>query len=146
MTDALPGPSNRGPGSGPAEHPSLRGPLLRFRVMAYVTGVLLIVLVFVAMPLKYLAGNPAPVAIVGVLHGWLYMLYLVTAFQITFRLRWPPQRMLLVLLAGTIPFASFVAERRVTSAAIRPSQGPASAGPTDGGEGQRPSATDPARR
>lgn len=90
------------------------GALLRFRVMAYVTGVLLVVLVFVAMPLKYIGDDDRLVAIVGVAHGWMYMLYLVAAFMLAFQLRWSLGRTILLLLAGTIPFASFVAERRVT--------------------------------
>ncbi len=90
------------------------GALLRFRVMAYVTGVLLVVLVFVAMPLKYIGNDDRLVAVVGVAHGWLYMLYLIAAFMLAFQLRWSLGRTLLLLLAGTIPFASFVAERKVT--------------------------------
>jgi integral membrane protein len=78
--------------------------LTRYRVMAWVTGVLLLVLVFVAMPLKY---------IVGVAHGWLYMVYLVAAFWLAYQRRWSHKKTILVLLAGTVPFMSFVAERRV---------------------------------
>ncbi len=88
--------------------------LTRFRVMAWVVGVLLLVLVFVAMPLKYFADQPGLVAIVGPMHGFLYMVYLVTAFDLAVRARWPFVRTLLVLLAGTIPLMSFVAERKVT--------------------------------
>jgi integral membrane protein len=88
--------------------------LTRYRVMAYVTGVLLLVLVFVAMPLKYFGDNDTPVAIVGVAHGWLYMVYLVTAFWLAYQRRWSATKTILVLLAGTVPFMSFVAERRVT--------------------------------
>jgi integral membrane protein len=88
--------------------------LTRFRVMAWVVGVLLLVLVFVAMPLKYFADQPSLVAIVGPMHGFLYMVYLVTAFDLAVRARWPFVRTLLVLLAGTIPAMSFVAERKVT--------------------------------
>jgi len=86
--------------------------LTRFRVMAYVVGVLLLVLVFVAMPLKYFADQPTMVAIVGPLHGFLYMVYLVTAFDLAVRAKWPFLRTLLVLLAGTVPVMSFVAERK----------------------------------
>ncbi|MGZ4593672.1 MAG: DUF3817 domain-containing protein [Actinomycetes bacterium] len=87
--------------------------LTRYRVMAWVTGVLLLVLVFVAMPLKYIGNNGTLVSIVGVAHGWLYMVYLVTAFWLAYRRRWAPVKTILVLLAGTVPFMSFVAERRV---------------------------------
>jgi integral membrane protein len=88
--------------------------LTRYRVMAYVVGVLLLVLVFVAMPLKYFADQPTLVAIVGPLHGFLYMVYLVTAFDLSVRAKWPFVRTLLILLAGTVPVMSFVAERKVT--------------------------------
>ena len=88
--------------------------LTRFRVMAYVVGVLLLVLVFVAMPLKYFADRPTMVAIVGPMHGFLYMVYLVTAFDLAVRAKWAFKRTLLILLAGTVPGMSFVAERKVT--------------------------------
>jgi integral membrane protein len=92
----------------------VNGALTRFRVMAYVTGVLLLVLVLVAMPLKYIWGQGTAVALVGPAHGFLYMVYLVTAFDLAVRARWTFQRTLLMLLAGTIPALSFVAERKAT--------------------------------
>jgi integral membrane protein len=95
------------------------GALLRYRVMAWVTGVLLLVLVFVAMPLKYIGDDDRLVRIVGVTHGWMYMVYIVTALILAYQARWRPGRTLLVLLAGTVPFASFVAERKVVAAARR---------------------------
>jgi integral membrane protein len=88
--------------------------LTRYRVMAYVVGVLLLVLVGVAMPLKYLADQPGMVAVVGPLHGLCYMVYLVVAFDLAVRARWGFLRTAGVLLAGTIPVMSFVAERKVT--------------------------------
>jgi integral membrane protein len=90
-----------------------RGTLLRYRVMAYVTGVLLLLLVFVAIPVQIWGDDDTLVAILGTAHGYLYMLYLVTAFLLAYRLRWSLGRTLLLLLAGTVPFMSFVAERRV---------------------------------
>lgn len=91
-----------------------QGALTRYRVMAYLTGVLLLVLVLVAMPAKYLGGNPTPVRIVGPVHGWLYFLYLLSALDLAHRRKWRPVQTLLVLVAGTIPLASFFAERAVT--------------------------------
>lgn len=89
------------------------GDLLRYRVMAYVTGVLLLVLVLVAMPMKYVGDDGTLVSIVGIAHGWLYMLYVVSAGVLAYKARWSLLKSLLVVLAGTVPFASFVAERRV---------------------------------
>ena len=88
--------------------------LTRYRVLAYVVGVLLLVLVLVAMPLKYFADRPTMVAIVGPLHGFLYMVYLVVAFDLAVRARWPLRRTVPLLLAGTVPGMSFVAERKAT--------------------------------
>jgi integral membrane protein len=88
--------------------------LIAYRVMAYVTGTGLIVLTCVAMPIDFFAGNHRPVAIVGALHGFLYMIYVVCTLVLAERCRWRPVQAVLVALAGTIPFASFYAERKVT--------------------------------
>jgi integral membrane protein len=82
-------------------------------VIAYVVGVVLVLLVLVGMPLKYGWDQPAVVQTIGPAHGFLYMIYLVAAFDLSRRARWPLGRMLLVMLAGTIPFVSFYAERVV---------------------------------
>lgn len=88
--------------------------LVRYRVMAYVTATLLIVLVFVGLPLQLAAGRPEVVNVVGTMHGFLYLIYLFVAFELTRKLRLPLGRMLLVLLAGTVPFCAIVAERKLT--------------------------------
>jgi integral membrane protein len=93
----------------------MSGALLRYRVLAYVVGVFLLVLVFVAVPLKYLADSPTLSAIVGPLHGFLYMVYLVVAFDLAVRSKWSFRRTILILLAGTVPVMSFVAERKVAT-------------------------------
>jgi len=94
-------------------YPDLGGPLTRYRVIAYVVGVFLLVLVCVAMPMKYAGSDPRLVALVGPLHGFLYMVYLVLSAHLALRARWSVKGTVLVLLAGTVPFVSFVAERVV---------------------------------
>ena len=96
------------------EVPGIRGALVRYRVMAYVVGILLVVLVVVGMPLKYFGGSDAVVVATGVPHGWLYMVLLITAYDLGRRVRWPWLRLLLIALAGTVPFLSFVAEHYPT--------------------------------
>jgi integral membrane protein len=93
---------------------SIETALRNYRVIAWVTGVGLLVLVLVAMPLKYFFGQPQLVALVGMTHGFLYMIYIVCTLLLAERCRWKPLDALLILVAGTVPFASFVAERRVT--------------------------------
>jgi integral membrane protein len=92
----------------------VQGALTRYRIIAWVVGVVLLVLVLVGMPLKYIGGQDAVVAIVGPIHGFLFMVYVVLTFDLARRARWPFGRMLLVMLAGTIPFLSFWAERKVS--------------------------------
>ncbi|OLT18991.1 hypothetical protein BJF78_36425 [Pseudonocardia sp. CNS-139] len=88
--------------------------LRNYRISAWVTGIGLLVLVFIAMPLKYFFGQPELTSVVGVTHGFLYMIYIVCTLLLAERCRWRPLDALLILVAGTVPVASFVAERRVT--------------------------------
>jgi integral membrane protein len=94
--------------------PSVNSALTRYRVMAYVVGVFLLLLVLVAMPLKYLADNEGPISIIGPVHGFLYMVYLLASLDLAVKSRWPILRTLGVLIAGTVPFLSFVFERKIT--------------------------------
>jgi integral membrane protein len=95
---------------------SLRGPLLRYRVMAYTTGVALLGLT-TAFILKYAAGSPGMMSWMGVTHGVLYMVYLAVAVDLALRARWSIRGTLLVLVAGMVPFLSFVTERVVSQRA-----------------------------
>jgi len=88
--------------------------LQRYRVMANVVGVLLIALVIVAVPLRYLGGIPEPARILGITHGWLYFLFFLTAIDLALRAKWSVKGTVLTILAGTVPFVSFAAERRTT--------------------------------
>ena len=94
--------------------PAVRSALLRYRVMAWIVGILLVVLVCVGVPLKYLGHNDTVVMWTGVPHGWLYMLLLITAYDLGRRVNWPWLRLILIALAGTVPLLSFVAERYAT--------------------------------
>ena len=88
--------------------------LTRYRVMAWIVGVLLVALFLVAVPLKYLAEIDGPVTVIGTAHGWLYAIFFVTAVDLAVRARWTLRGTLLTLIAGTVPVLSFVAERVAT--------------------------------
>ena len=92
----------------------MRNALLRYRIMAYTVGCLLVVLMCVGLPLKYIWGNDTVVYWTAVPHGWLYMILLITAIDLGRRAHWSWTRLLLIALAGTVPFLSFVAERSAT--------------------------------
>lgn len=112
--------------------------LLRYRVMATVVGVLLVVLILVGVPLANFDGSPmwhvfpatpdiwpvgsaphelgeAITTYLGVAHGWLYMVFLVTAFLLSRKAGWDLGFTIVILVCGTIPLLSFWAERRATA-------------------------------
>lgn len=96
--------------------------LTRYRVMATIVGVLLIVLILVGVPLKYLLDDGSGAqqlgewitSYLGVAHGWLYMIFLVTAFLLARQERWELGFTIVTLICGTIPVLSFWAEHRAT--------------------------------
>lgn len=99
-----------------------RGSLQRYRVLAWITGVMLLVLC-VEMVLKYVLqlpgfnveGDPRNEAarIIAMVHGWVYVVYLVTVFDLWSTLRWRLGRLAAMAAAGVVPVMSFVLERRV---------------------------------
>jgi len=89
------------------------GLLNTYRALAYATGVMLLLLVAVAMPLKYFAHSPGMVQTVGFIHGWLYFTYAVVCILVGFQRRLPFTRILPMLAAGFVPFVAFIMERKV---------------------------------
>ena len=99
----------------------IRKALVFYRVMAYIVGVLLVLLVLVGMPLKYLSPDPflqqigaAMNQYLGIGHGWLYAILLLSAYLLGRRVQWSWKWLLAIALAGTVPILSFVAERKAT--------------------------------
>jgi integral membrane protein len=93
--------------------------------MAYIVGVLLIVLILVGVPLKYLTSDGSSAqetgdwitTYLGIAHGYLYMIFLVTAAMLARRARFPLGFAVLILLLGTVPVLSFWGERKATARA-----------------------------
>ena len=98
----------------------LRTPVGRFRAIALVEGVSYLLLLGVAMPLKYFAGFPEAVLTVGWAHGVLFVLYLVALAEVSLARRWRLVRILGAFVASLVPFGTFVLDaqlRREGSAA-----------------------------
>ena len=101
----------------------IKGALGSYRLMATVVGVLLIVLILIGVPLKYLGAEHSDVqqlgewitTYLGVAHGWLYMIFLLTAFWLSRKAGWDLGFTIVTLLCGTIPILSFWAEHRATA-------------------------------
>lgn len=87
--------------------------LRRFQWVAWLEGASFVLLLGVAMPLKYLAGMPMAVRIVGMAHGILFMAYVWMVIDALTHRGWPLRRMLVALLAGVLPFGTFVFEARL---------------------------------
>ncbi|MFC4615214.1 DUF3817 domain-containing protein [Cellulomonas algicola] len=104
-----------------------RGAAQRYRVLAWITGTMLLLLC-VEMILKYVLqlpgfnvdGDPRSEAarIIAMVHGWVYVIYLVTCFDLWSTMRWRLGRLVTLALAGVVPVMSFVLERKVHREAL----------------------------
>ena len=92
---------------------SVRGALLRYRIMAFVVGVTLL-LFCVAIVLKYVTKTIESDSVIAIAHGWLFMIYVLLGLDLGFRMRWSFGRLALMTLSGMVPFLSFYAEHKVT--------------------------------
>lgn len=88
--------------------------ITRYRVMAYTVGAGLLVLVLVGIPLQ-VVGHPAVVSVVGPIHGFLYLIYLATAYGLGRRARFSTRQLVAMVAAGLVPFLAFIVERRVAA-------------------------------
>lgn len=105
----------------PVDAARARSAFGRYRVMAFVTGGMLLLLTLEVV-LKYVvkaggvdtSGHPEPVLgnWIAFAHGWIYVVYLVTVFDVWSRMRWGLGRILVLVAAGVVPVLSFVVEPR----------------------------------
>jgi integral membrane protein len=81
------------------------------RIVGLLEGISFLVLLLIAMPLKYVANMPLPVSIVGGMHGFLFVAYVALAMLATVVFRWPVSKLLLALAASIIPTGTFWFDR-----------------------------------
>lgn len=104
----------------------LRTPLGLLRVVGFAEGISFLVLLGVAMPLKYIAKLPLAVTVVGTIHGVLFILFVAAVLNASMRLRWwSPTWLLAAAAASVLPFGTFVLDawlrrREMRAAADRP--------------------------
>ena len=84
----------------------------RFRSIAIAEGISFLVLLLIAMPLKYVWHYPMPVKVVGWAHGVLFIAYWIAAVPLFIKLKWDPERIVGLGLASILPFGTFVLERK----------------------------------
>jgi integral membrane protein len=96
----------------------------RLRVIGFWEGVSFLVLLGIAMPLKYWADEPGAVRVVGMAHGILFMMYVWAAIQAALEHNWTWRRTALVLLASLLPAGPFVVDARLLRTPAEPGRAP----------------------
>ena len=91
----------------------LKNALGRFRVISAIEGLSYLILVFIAMPIKYLGDNPFYVKIVGMAHGVLFIIFMISLFEIKRKESWDTGFMFQIFVLSLIPFGAFIIENRV---------------------------------
>lgn len=85
----------------------------RFRIIAFLEGMSYLILLFIAMPLKYYAGMPWAVKQVGMAHGVLFLLFIVALIHVMFVHKWSIGKGILAFLASLVPFGTFVLDAKM---------------------------------
>ena len=98
----------------------MRKAALCYRVMAYITGVLIIVVCFVGIPMQVVGHNAFIVNDIGTIHGVLYIIYVIFAYILAQKLKMKMGPTILLLLAGTVPIMTFFVERWMMRTYIAP--------------------------
>lgn len=79
-----------------------------FRFFGFLEGGSLLLLMGIAMPLKYMAGKPEVVTLVGSIHGFLFTIYIVTLVLMTIKVKWDWKWPLAGFIVAFIPFGTFI--------------------------------------
>lgn len=87
-----------------------------FKIIAFLEGVSLLLLLFIAMPLKYIWEMPQMVQVVGMAHGILFLVYIALAFMVYNELKWSLKTLAIVMIASIIPFGTFYIEKKYLTA------------------------------
>lgn len=90
----------------------IKTPIGRLRIIAFLEGVSFLVLLGIAMPLKYMAGLPEAVRMVGMAHGVLFILYVLLLIQVAVEKAWSLKISTLAFLASLVPFGTFYADSK----------------------------------
>jgi len=91
----------------------VKNPIPFLRHIAFAEAISFLVLLFVAMPLKYFAGLPLAVKVTGMIHGLLFLAFCWALFRVMTRAKWPIRRGAIIFVAALLPFGPFVIDRRV---------------------------------
>jgi integral membrane protein len=85
----------------------------RLRFIGMLEGISLLVLMGIAMPLKYIAGKPEAVKYVGWAHGVLFVMFMMTVAIVYFQRNWPIKKVFIAFIAAFFPFGTFIFDRQL---------------------------------
>lgn len=94
-------------------HSKSKAVLHRFRIIGILEGISYLILLFIAMPLKYLADMPLPVKYTGWAHGVLFVLFGIALLQVWYVRRWSFLKVVGAFIASLLPFGTFVLDKRL---------------------------------
>ncbi len=94
----------------------LKTTLGRLRLIGFAEGISFLLLLFVAMPLKYAMDMPQAVKIVGMAHGILFIMYVLAVIQARIEYNWNAKKTLIALVASILPFGPFYADAKIFKA------------------------------
>ncbi|WP_342087242.1 DUF3817 domain-containing protein [Dyadobacter sp. OTU695] len=90
----------------------IKSALGRLRIIAFLEGISFLVLLGIAMPLKYFAGLPQAVRVVGMAHGVLFVLFVLLLIQVAIEKSWSFKKSALSFASSLVPFGTFYADSR----------------------------------
>ncbi len=85
----------------------------QFKLVAILEGISFLLLLGVAMPLKYVWGFAEATKVIGMVHGLLFIAYVIMVILIREQLKWNIKTTLLALIASVLPFGPFVVDRKL---------------------------------
>jgi integral membrane protein len=85
----------------------------RFRTIAIAEGISFLILLLIAMPLKYVAGIPEAVMVIGWLHGLLFISYMIAGLDVRKTHQWGAKKVATAVIAAFIPFGPFILDRKI---------------------------------
>jgi integral membrane protein len=83
-----------------------------FRIISFLEGVSYLLLLFVAVPIKYFQGDASYVKMLGMPHGVLFMLYIVFAIVLQKQMKWSLKTLGIVMIASVLPFGTFYVDKK----------------------------------
>ena len=83
-----------------------------FRIIAFFEGISYILLLFIAVPIKYVFDDPTYVKMIGMPHGVLFMIYIIFSFIVNIKLKWNMKELFIILIASLVPLGTFYVDRK----------------------------------